>query len=193
MQLFKEEEIRDLLVSVLALVLIFSWKPFPDYGINLNSLSTYVVIIVSAFLLHELAHKFIARKFGFTSVYQMWTYGILLGLVLMIFGIRFVAPGAVLVFSYRFGRWPHRKTPMQVAETGITAAVGPLTNLILAILATLFTGDFFHQMTFINAWLALVNMLPVPPLDGSNILRWKFWVWGFMFAVSLILVFVTLF
>ncbi len=187
------EEIRDLFISVVALIVIFSWKAFPDYGIDINVLPTTVLIIIIAFLAHEMAHKFTARRFGLSAFYTMWPQAILFGLVLMIFGVKFAAPGAVAIYAYRFARWPMRHTPIQHSEAGITATMGPLTNIVLAIIGTLFTGPFFHSFVLINAWLAFINILPVPPLDGSKILRWKFWVWGFMFFLSLILIFLSLF
>lgn len=193
MENFTTEEIRDLLISIVALIVIFSWKPFPNYGIDVSILPASALIIVIAFVLHEMAHKFAANKLGLIANYRMWPQALLFGLILMIFGIRFAAPGAVVVHSYRYARWPMRMKNIQASEMGIVATMGPLTNIIIAIIGTLFTGPFFKSLVFINAWLALINILPIPPLDGSKILRWKFWVWGFMFFLSLILIFLTLF
>lgn len=70
----------------------------------------------------------------------------------------------------------------------LTALAGPLSNLLLAFL-TLFAGitlsalnmqvgptasqffsDFFHTMLWLNLGLMAFNLLPIAPLDGSNIL-----------------------
>lgn len=193
MEIFTKEEIRDLAISILALAIIFSWKPLPEYGLDINLLPNFVIIIVLAFLLHELAHKFMARKFGLLAFYKMWPYGILFGLIMMVFGLRFAAPGAVAIYAHRFSRWPQRRVELQPAEEGIIAAVGPTVNLFLAIIGTLFTGAFFENLVLINAWLAFINLLPVPPIDGSKVLHWKWWVWAFMIAVSLILVGISVF
>lgn len=189
MEVFTKQEIRDIIISVIALIIIFSWKSFPDFGLNIELLQYFVVIVIVAFLLHEMAHKFVARKFGLTAFYKMWPQGILFGLIFMILGLKFVAPGAVVIHPYRFGRWGYRRTELQSAEIGITAAVGPGVNMLLAIIFTLFSGTLFYYLTFVNAWLAFFNLLPIPPLDGSKVLIWKPWIWGMMAAVSFILVF----
>ncbi len=189
---FTTTEIRDILISVVALVLIFSWKPFPEFGLDLGKVASYTIIILIAFVLHEMAHKFMARRFNMTAYYKMWPQGILAGLVFMILGLRIVAPGAVMVYPHRFARWGFRRPKPEAAsaEMGLISLAGPATNLFLAITFSLFTGHLFSQLVFINAWLAFFNLLPIPPLDGSKVLIWKPWVWGFCVAVSLVLMFI---
>lgn len=191
METFTKEEIRDIIISVIALVIIFSWKPFPNFGLNLSLIPYSVVIIIVAFLLHEIAHKMMARKFNMAAFYKMWPQGILFGLIFMILGLKFVAPGAVVIHPYRFARWGFRRPRPEIAtgEMGLIALAGPATNLFFAIIFSLFNGFLFEQLTFINAWLALFNLLPIPPLDGNKVLIWKPWIWGFCIAVALILVF----
>ncbi len=192
MEIFTKEEIRDIVISIIALVIIFSWRPFPNFGINLSLVPYFTVIVIVAFLLHEMAHKFTARKFGMVSSYKMWPQGILFGLIFMILGLKFVAPGAVVIHPYRFGRWGYRRPRPEVAsgEMGIIALSGPAINLFFAMIFSLFDGLLFNYLTFINAWLALFNLLPFPPLDGSKVLIWKPWLWGMCIAIALILVFV---
>ena len=79
------------------------------------------------------------------------------------------------------------------AGMAITALAGPLSNFVLALLATLFyvlierfapvtaSGftknlinviyNFFIYMQLLNINLAIFNLIPVPPLDGSRILN----------------------
>ena len=71
--------------------------------------------------------------------------------------------------------------PQHVGEA-MVAAAGPLTNLLLAVifsvlirmapafdLSTSFI-DIAKYIVYINILLALFNMIPLPPLDGSKIL-----------------------
>ena len=76
----------------------------------------------------------------------------------------------------------------QIAEEkgALTALAGPAANLVLAYLAmvgwklmyywapanqaTLLAATFLQYMVSMNVGLAVFNLLPVPPLDGSRIL-----------------------
>ena len=63
----------------------------------------------------------------------------------------------------------------------IVAAAGPMTNVALALLAALLyhalgsstselIAGFLFMVIFINLFLAVINLLPLPPLDGSKII-----------------------
>lgn len=91
----------------------------------------------------------------------------------------------------------------------IVALAGPLSNIIIGLLSTIFFhiveegtvySTFFIYMSTINILLALFNLLPIPPLDGSNILYsflseksahhyrtyiYKFGQFGFLFIILL--------
>ena len=74
------------------------------------------------FLLHELAHKFVAQYYGceaeFRSMDQMLYFAV--GLSLFV-GILFAAPGAVMIAG-----------GVTRKENGIISVAGPLTNYVLA-------------------------------------------------------------
>ena len=92
--------------------------------------------------------------------------------------------GLIALFVFRFG-WakpiPINSSNYKKQRIGIilTSIAGPLSNLLLsfsAIIAYILTNPqneaiifFYQEAIFINASLALFNMIPVPPLDGSKI------------------------
>ena len=38
----------------------------------------------------------------------------------------------------------------------------------------------------VNVWLALFNLLPIPPLDGSKVMLWDIRIWVVSFAAALL-------
>ena len=183
--MFEKEELRDIVISVLVIAVIFA---YPDF----SQLPLFLLIVVIAFLFHELAHRTIARRFGAVAIYKIWLEGLILGLVLMFmkpYGfIPFVAPGAVVIYPFKFGRWGYRKVNLTQIEMGLISISGISVNLIFALVFKLIPGGIFNLIGFVNAWLALFNLLPIPPLDGSKVMRWKASLWLVMFIVSVLLV-----
>lgn len=178
-ELFTKEEIRDLAVSTLAIALIFAYPRFELFFF-------YLIAVVLAFVFHELAHKLVAIKFHCAAFYQMWPLGLMIGFLFTLLGLKILAPGAVIIRPYRFGRWGFRTGRLTVPENGIISLAGPAVNLAIALIFYPFPALGF--LSDINAWLGFFNLLPIPPLDGSKVIAWKPWLWFMFIIMALILV-----
>ena len=129
------------------------------------------------FVAHELAHKYVAKRCGYFSIYRMWPLGLGLALLLGLASrgrFLFAAPGAVVILTAYY-------TPREGGTIGLS---GPLANVGLACFfgAMWFSEGLIGQIgfhgTFINLWLAFFNLLPIPPLDGSKVFQWTPKVWA---------------
>jgi len=144
----------------------------------------FVVAFVTAgagFLLHELAHKVVAQRYGypaeFRADYEMLALTVASGAL----GFLFAAPGAVEVRGRR----------IVPRENGVIALAGPATNVALfavfAPLALVSSGGFLAFVAsfgaFINSFLAAFNLVPFGPLDGRKVLDWDARVFAVSFAV----------
>jgi Zn-dependent protease len=184
---YNKNEIRDIIIAVATLTVIFA---FP----TVSFVPIAFLAVVIAFLFHELAHRYIAKKFDAVAYFKLYPQGLLFGLLLLIFGFRAAAPGAVVVHPYRYSRWKYRVTHLTVNEWGWIAAVGPIINILFAIL---FAGIAFYfpvisfgakYIFLVNAVLATFNLIPFGPLDGAKVMKWKPWFWAFLFLISAVLV-----
>jgi len=151
-----------------------------------------IVPLIVAIVFHEVAHGWVARALGDPTAHEQRR--------LSLNPLRHVDPmGTIVVPGFlaltglpTFG-WakpvPVNKQRLRNPRFGmmLVAAAGPLTNLALAFVGAVllglaaraavpgpageFLGYALQAFLFINVSLALFNLLPIPPLDGSHILE----------------------
>lgn len=214
-------EKKDLVIAWLALAVAFTLGASGILAVFMEGFSilspekmllTFVISLITvglSFVLHELAHKFAAIKFGYWAEFRKSAQMLVIAVaVAVITGIVFAAPGATLINTA--GR------QMTKRENGIISIFGPLVNIILIIpfavimfvgvflggVEAVAGGLFFNPFTLagflfylgmigcqINAMLAFFNMLPVGPLDGKKILAWKPAIFVVVLLITLLLVY----
>jgi len=187
-------ERRDLLIAWLAISVAFTLIYIRD-GVNLNTfLLLFVMSLVTvgvAFVLHELAHKFTAMRYGYWAEFQKDNQMLLVAVVMAaLVGVVFAAPGA----TYVYGNATR-------TENGRISAAGPITNLVLCIpfaaLVLLTGGAGLLGLVGIvglriNAMIATFNMLPISVLDGRKVLDWNPAVFAVLIVASVGLLFWSL-
>ena len=167
-------EIFYILVLTVAIGYIFSgYIKIPGFyskGFNWEAIKFAIIVSAPAIILHELAHKFIGLAFGYEAMFNIWWFGLALGIFLRVIGSPFLilAPGYVSV------------NPGSSMELSLIAFAGPFINLLLFLSALLVLRFkrrlkrkeflFWHLTKTINLWLFIFNMIPIPPLDGSKVL-----------------------
>lgn len=142
------------------------------------------LVMLLAIPCHEAAHAWVSLKLGDSTgrdngrltLNPMAHFDLLGAVCMIVAGVGWAKP--VPVNAARF-RDPKR-------DMALSALAGPAANLLLAYISMIgyklmlyFAPDwtimgylmlFFYYMVIINVTLAIFNMLPVPPFDGSRIL-----------------------
>jgi Zn-dependent protease len=158
-----------------------------SFEVMLSRVLVLAVLLLVAFPIHEFAHALAAyrlgdstaRLFGRLTLNPLAHFDPAGGLMLAIsvllvgFGFGWAKPTPVNPRNLEGGRWGE----------AIVAAAGPISNLILAIVAAIPLRFVYatnmdigllelvlQLFIVINLALMLFNLLPIPPLDGSAVL-----------------------
>jgi len=148
----------------------------------------FLVVLILSLSFHEAAHAWSADKLGDPTARLLgrltlnplahidWIGTVLFPLLAAISNLPLIGWAKPVPVNPVNLQHPRR-------DFAMVAAAGPASNLLLALvgvvpLALLSTGevtgslllDFLRGFIQLNVFLAVFNLLPVPPLDGGNIL-----------------------
>ena len=157
-------------------------------GLDWSVLTNLLLSVVPALIcitLHELAHGYVAYRLGDDTAKRAGRLTLnplrhidIMGLLMMIvFKFGWAKPVPVNMWKF--------KNPKK--GMAITAAAGPIANLLIALVFLFLYGFLFAllhrpgrslnwllEMLYITAYLsialAIFNIIPIPPLDGSKVL-----------------------
>ena len=199
-------EEADLFIAWMAISLSFAIIKIAPYGIlgpvrSVDPIKALIFFGISlltvgiGFILHEMAHKFTAIRYGYWAEFRKDNNMLLVAVALAsLVGFVFAAPGATVIYSNSYdGRGLTRE------QNGKISAAGPVVNLLLCILfgalllfgggiAALKTGNILAEIGLagvqINAMIAAFNMLPISILDGNKVFSWNVPVFLFLILAA---------
>lgn len=174
----KTEVLHLLLATVLVTAVGMSF-----YGFQFRW--DYITIFISAFIIHELGHKFLAQFYRAWAEFRVLFFGAVITAIsaLPFFPFKFIAPGVVWVSGN-----------LTQSRSGKVSWIGPLTNLAMGtgflisylILATIDSASSILLVGVrFNGFIAFFNMIPFMGLDGQKIFGWNKLVWVLTFAAAI--------
>lgn len=145
----------------------------------MNDILSYLPVLgifLVSLTVHEYAHAWTAYRFGDDTAKRMGRLSLnpivhisLLGTVIMPFLVKFGWAKPV----------PVNFSVLNKKQVFLVAAAGPLSNIIIAIILIVafhilplhsmpLLEDIVLMAVFYNLFLAMFNLFPIPPLDGSK-------------------------
>lgn len=157
----------------------------PNLGLSM------MLLLSISFIIHEISHRMEARKLGYIAFYRINKVGFLLTLASFFLPFKIIAPGEVAFYSiYK---------PPSTRDIAVISLMGPLANIILAVILKItsvvlivqgfdtYTVDLITKIGSFNGYIAFFNLIPVPPLDGSKIVRYSLTLWFILLILSTVL------
>ncbi len=161
---FSQIEKQDIVKAWLAISLAFAILYTRTILDLIPNLIIAAFTVGVGFLIHELAHKYVAQKYHCFAEFRADNKMLLIAVATSFLGFIFAAPGGVMIQGY-----------VDKKRHALIAGAGPLMNVIIAVvfLALTFVPALETMAFFgfrINSWLALFNLIPIFPFDGSKII-----------------------
>ena len=91
---------------------------------DIRDLKFSILVTAPAVVIHELAHKFVAMGYGYSATFEIWSFGLGLGVLLKLIGspLVIIAPGFVKISELAF---------TNDLAYRLIAFAGPAVNLVL--------------------------------------------------------------
>jgi Zn-dependent protease len=165
-------------------------------GIDLTEILIVLAVLISSLSVHEAAHAFAADRLGDPTARQLGRLSLnpavhvdpigtlLFPLIAYVTGVPLIGWAKPVPVDLRYLKHPKR-------DFALIAAAGPASNLVMAAIGAVALsiardaagpGDLvggavtapllplLFTFAIVNVLLAVFNMIPVPPLDGGNVL-----------------------
>jgi Zn-dependent protease len=165
-------------------------------NIDVTEILIVLVVLISSLSVHEAAHAFAADRLGDPTARHLGRLSLnpavhvdpigtlLFPLIAYVTGVPLIGWAKSVPVDMRYLKHPKR-------DFALIAAAGPASNLVMAVIGSVALqltraaagpGDIvagtltssltplFFTFAIVNVLLAVFNMIPVPPLDGGNVL-----------------------
>ncbi len=192
---FTRPEQKALLITIAVLTFITAFNDRSEsfqFAHWFSNMLLVLIMVVSTVLVHQLGYRLLAIKVGFQVEYQIWWFGLGAAVIACLItngNVLLLIPGGFIVHHLEVGRLFYFRYGINTFPVAMIALMGCLANI--------FFGTFLKQINIwffanSNLWLdryfvynllfAALNLLPIPPLDGSRVLFNSRLIYAFLFG-----------
>ncbi|MEK6837743.1 MAG: hypothetical protein AABX69_03770, partial [Nanoarchaeota archaeon] len=188
---FSKNELLWLAVSVLGMAFIVGFSFEGEEFVLGNFISNFALSIIAvaiAVFVHESAHRIFGLNMGYKTEFKPFLYGLRAGVILafMTYGkVIFLAYSGVFLNIMEKHRLGYFRYQLGYFDLGKVSLAGPLSNLFLAIAVKgmgFLPPAVAEKIVLVNVLFAITNALPIPPLDGANIMYASKTAYPFVFG-----------
>ncbi len=196
---FTKEEIRNLLISIIVISILFTINMTQKSGWTNPDIINILIITIIIFSISLIAkiysQKYLARKYHYHIEYKIWGYGLIFALITMLLNIFVITPG-----YFKYGLYDRIATDEEKAKI---ALIGPAINIIIAVIFLIALIILKSMMTtgiiklamligfYINTYMAVFNLIPFMALDGIKLFEYDMKMWIAPMIISVILLIIT--
>ena len=177
---FTSSELRGLIISILAIAFIISFKEWGatefDLAVGLYNLFNAVLIVALSILVHDAGQRLWGLAIGYRVEFKLWSFGLLAALVVAFAtngSLWLIVPSGFLLHHIASHRLGWFRYGINYFGQAMVALAGPLFTLMLIILlkvlSTFSPNPLIQKAIVLNVIYAITSLLPIPPLDGSKI------------------------
>jgi Zn-dependent protease len=148
-----------------------------DAPIGLRNLLVGSALCGLALFIHHAAQRLVALKQDSSATQEVWWNGLLLGIIIAFITrgtVPFLAGTGTYNKDLRLHRLGHFSYKGGTNIMMMTAVAGPIANTLTAIIALALLSynphwEMLKDFATISLLMAAMNMLPIPPLDGTRV------------------------
>ncbi len=186
---WSQKEIKH--IGIAALLVLGIGFSMALYAFNWGWLvmTAFALVMTASFLVHEIAHKVMAQKAGMWAEFRLTTWGAVLTLFSVFLPFKMIAPGAMMIG----GQAPSAKNMVKISVAGVIINMifaATFLGLAFGLPLNEYSGMLFFS-AYINAFMALFNLIPFGVLDGYKIFVLNKTVWVLAFIPSVVLTAIT--
>jgi Zn-dependent protease len=182
---FNASEIKSISLTILFLTLIVAFNDKSEsfsYSSWSMNFFLWFLIIALCVIIKMFGHKLVGVFYGFRVEYQIWWYGLLIGILITLLtggSVWLLLPGGIIIYHIAAQRIGWFRYGINMGSLAVISLAGPLALITFATFIKtiqLYTSFIPSESILIDKIFlfclafAAFSMLPIPPLDGSRIL-----------------------